>query len=132
VRPNKAVFFPRTAPTDYQRKPAESERVARFTALQEASEYRFDEVERLRQQGSGMAVQVLSKCLEEEIDGKFQPLIDAAIGAERLNASLAQEKRSRWSANPVGSHFFPHRSGYCPAHVGRFAAARRQETHRSR
>lgn len=81
------------------------ERVARFTALLEASEYRFDEVERLRQQGKrGLAVQALSKFSEEEIDGKFQPLIDAAIGAEREKARAAQERleslvsRPRWIA----------------------------------
>jgi hypothetical protein len=57
-------------PVAGQSKPAELERVARFTALLEASEYRFDEVERLRQQGKrGLAVQALSKFSEEEIDG---------------------------------------------------------------
>jgi hypothetical protein len=56
--------------TNCQLKPAELERVARFTAWLEASEYRFDEVERLRQQGKrGLAVQALSKFSEEEIDG---------------------------------------------------------------
>jgi methyl-accepting chemotaxis protein len=90
---------------EWQTKPAELERVARFTAFLEASEYRFDEVERLRQQGKrGEAAQALSKFSEEEIDGKFQPLIDAAIGAERETARVAQERleslvsRSRWIA----------------------------------
>jgi len=74
-------------------KPAELERVAQFTAFLDASEYRFDEVESLRQQGKlEMAVQVLSKFSEEEIDGKFQPLIDAAINAERKKAGKARQE----------------------------------------
>jgi len=65
---NSAVEKP--VAEEWQSKPAELERVARFTALLEASEYRFDEVERLRQQGKrGLAVQALSKFSEEEIDG---------------------------------------------------------------
>jgi len=86
-------------------KPVELERVAHFTAFLEASEYRFDEVERLRQQGRrDEAVSALAKFSEEEIDGKFQPLIDAAIGGEREKARAAQQKleslvgRSRWVA----------------------------------
>jgi len=86
-------------------KPAELERVAHFTAFLDASEYRFDEVERLRQQGKyDMAVQALSKFSEEEIDGKFQPLIDAAIDAEREKAGKARQEledllaQSRWIA----------------------------------
>jgi len=88
-----------------QATPVELERVARFTAFLEAGEYRFGEVERLRSQGKrGEAVAALSKFSEEEIDGKFQPLIDAAIAAERGKAGAAQEKleflvrRSRWIA----------------------------------
>jgi len=95
---------------EWQSKPAELERVARFTAFLEASEYRFGEVERLRQQGKrGQAVSTLSKFSEEEIDGKFQPLIDAAIGAEREKARAAQAKleslirRFRWIALLVAS-----------------------------
>ncbi|MGJ0431438.1 ATP-binding protein [Methylobacter sp.] len=90
---------------DWQDKPGELERVARFTAFLEASEYRFDEVERLRQQGKrDLAVLALSKFSEEEIDGKFQPLIDAAINAEREKAGQAREElealvaQSRWIA----------------------------------
>jgi two-component system OmpR family sensor kinase len=86
-------------------KPAELERVAHFTAFLDASEYRFDEVERLRQQGKlEMAMQALSKFSEEEIDGKFQPLIDAAINAERKKAGKAKQEledlvaQSRWIA----------------------------------
>ena len=90
---------------DWLDKPAELERVAHFTAFLDASEYRFGEVERLRQQGKHeMAVQALSKFSEEEIDGKFQPLIDAAINAEREKAKKARQEledlvaRSRWIA----------------------------------
>lgn len=86
-------------------KPAELERVAHFTAFLDASEYRFDEIERLRQQGKlDLAVRALSKFSEEEIDGKFQPLIDAAIGAEREKAGKAKAElenlvaQSRWIA----------------------------------
>ena len=90
---------------DWPDKPAELERVAHFTAFLDASEYRFDEVERLRQQGKHeMAMQALSKFSEEEIDGKFQPLIDAAINAEREKAGKAKQEledlvaQSRWIA----------------------------------
>jgi signal transduction histidine kinase len=86
-------------------KPAELERVAHFTAFLDASEYRFDEVEQLRQQGKReLAIQALSKFSEAEIDGKFQPLIDAAIGLEREKAQKAKEEleelvgQSRWVA----------------------------------
>lgn len=86
-------------------KPAELERVAHFTAFLDASEYRFDDIERLRQQGKPeLAMQALSKFSEEEIDGKFQPLIDAAINAERKKAGKAKQAledllaRSRWIA----------------------------------
>ncbi|MGJ0483568.1 MAG: ATP-binding protein [Methylomicrobium sp.] len=85
--------------------PAELERVAHFTAFLDASEYRFDEVERLRRQGKlEMAMQALSKFSEEEIDGKFEPLIDAAISAEREKAGKARQEledlmvQSRWIA----------------------------------
>jgi len=84
---------------------AELERVAHFTAFLDASEYRFDEVERLRQQGQiEKAVQALSKFSEEEIDGRFQPLIDTAISAEREKAGKAKQEledlvaQSRWVA----------------------------------
>jgi len=90
---------------DWPDKPAELERVAHFTAFLDASEYRFDEVERLRQQGKQeMAVQALSKFSEEEIDGKFQPMIDAAINAEREKAGKAKQEledlvaQSHWIA----------------------------------
>ncbi|HEY8096177.1 MAG TPA: histidine kinase, partial [Methylobacter sp.] len=90
---------------DLPNKPAELERVAHFTAFLDASEYRFDEIERLRQQGKQeMAVQALSKFSEEEIDGKFQPLIDTAINAEREKAGQAKQEledlvaQSHWIA----------------------------------
>ncbi len=86
-------------------KPAELERVARITAFLEASEYRFDELERLRRQGQReQAVQALGKYSEEDIDGKFQPLVDTAIGSEREHARLAKAEltalvgRLRWIA----------------------------------
>ncbi len=90
---------------EWQARPVSLERVARLTAFLEASEYRFDEVERLRQQGQrGRAAQTLSAFSEQEIDGTFQPLVDAAIGTERDNARAARERletlmeRSRWIA----------------------------------
>lgn len=90
---------------DLHNKPAELERVAHFTAFLDASQYRFDEVERLRRQGKNeLAVRALSKFSEEEIDGKFQPLIDAAINAEREKAGKARQQmedlvaQSRWVA----------------------------------
>ena len=104
---NTAVKAPAVGnPTeDRQLRPVELERVAHFTAFLEASEYRFDEVERLFQQGKrDLAVQALSKFSEEEIDGKFQPLIDTAINAEREKARKSREemedlvRRSRWIA----------------------------------
>ena len=83
---------------DWQDKPAELERVAHFTAFLDASEYRFDEVERLRQQGKHeMAAKVLLK-FSEEIDGNFQPLIDAAIDAEREKARKAKQDLEEWVA----------------------------------
>ncbi|MFZ2168408.1 MAG: ATP-binding protein [Methylococcaceae bacterium] len=90
---------------DWPDNPAELERVAQFTAFLDANEYRFDEIERLRQQGKHeMAMQALSKFSEEEIDGKFQPLIDTAIKAERQKAGKAKQEledllaQSRWIA----------------------------------
>jgi signal transduction histidine kinase len=84
---------------------AELERVARFSAFLDAIEYRFDEVEQLRQQGQyDAAVKVLTKFSKEEIDEKFQPLIDDAINAEREKATKAKQEledwitRSRWIA----------------------------------
>ncbi|MDD5267070.1 MAG: ATP-binding protein [Methylococcales bacterium] len=92
-------------PEDLPDKPAELERVAHFMAFLDASEYQFDEVERLREQGKHeMAVAALSKFSKEEIDEKFQPLIDAAINAEREKAGKAKQEledlvaKLRWIA----------------------------------
>ena len=93
------------SPDNWLDKQDELERVAHFTAFLNASEYLFDEVERLRQQGKqDMAVQALSKFSEEEIDGKFQPLIDAALNSERKKAGKAKQQledlvaQSHWIA----------------------------------
>lgn len=84
-------------PGDWREKSAELERVAHFTAFLEASEYRFNEVERLRRQGKrDLAARALSAFSEEEIDGKFQPLIDAAIQAEREKARRAEADLVGW------------------------------------
>ncbi len=90
---------------DWGAKSTELERVASFTAFLDASKYRFDEVERLIQQGKrDKAIQALSRFSEEEIDGKFQPLIDVAINAEREKARHAKDEmerlvtQSRWIA----------------------------------
>ena len=92
-------------PNQEQEKAAELERVANLTAFLDASEYRFKEVERLRDQGQrDHALQALSKFSDEEIDSKFQPLIDSAIHAERQKAAQAKQKLeklvadSRWVA----------------------------------
>ncbi len=77
----------------WQTKQAELERVAGLTAFLDASEYRFNEIDRLRQQGRReQAVKALTKFSEQEIDGKYQPLMDAAIASERERASQAKEK----------------------------------------
>ncbi len=116
----------------WQDKPAELERVAHFTAFLEASGYRFDEIERLRQEGKlEMAMQALSKFSEEEIDGKFQPLIDAAITAEREKAAKARQElegllaQLRWIAilASVTAAMFSLIAGV-------ITASRSQETHR--
>ncbi len=93
---------------DNQDKPAELERVARLTAFLDASEYRFNEIERLSQQKKReAALQALSKFSGEEIDSKFQPIIDAAIQSERQKAAKTKRdleklvNRSRWLAIAV-------------------------------
>jgi signal transduction histidine kinase len=100
---NTAVAEDKTE--DWTDKPAELERVAHFTAFLDASEYRFNEVELLSEEGKReMAVQALSKYSKEEIDGKFQPLIDTAISVEREKAKAAKQDledlvvQSRWIA----------------------------------
>lgn len=88
-----------------QDKAAELERVANLTAFLDASEYRFNEVGHLREQDKrNEALQALSKFSDEEIDSKFQPLIDAAIHVERNKAAQAKQElenlvsQSRWVA----------------------------------
>ena len=83
------------APTDLSQPqhPPELDRIARFTTFLEASMYRFDEVEQLMQQGNrAKAKALLSRFSEDEIDHKFQPLMDAAINDERAKALKAKEK----------------------------------------
>lgn len=90
---------------DKREKSAQLERVANLTAFLDASEYRFNEVERLGGQGNrDLALKALSKFSDEEIDIKFQPLIDAAIRNERQKAAATKEelenliKQSHWVA----------------------------------
>lgn len=102
----QAVREPPVIADKQQRNPdkaTELERVANLTAFLDASEYRFNEVERLRNQGKrNEALQALTKFSDEEIDSKFQPLIDAAIHAERNKAAQAKQElenlvaQSRW------------------------------------
>lgn len=76
-----------------QRQPAESERDAHLTDFLEASEYRFDEVEHLRLQGRrDEALQILLTLSEGEIDGIFQPQIDAVINGEHDKVHASQEQ----------------------------------------
>ena len=78
---------------DRQGQQKEPERVARLTDFLKAGMYRFDEVERLRQEGKrDAALLLLSKVLEDDIDRKFEPLIDAAINGEREQALMARER----------------------------------------
>ena len=84
---------PASAPLHQEQHPPELDRIARFTTFLEASTYRFDEVEQLMQQGNrAKAKMLLSKFSEDEIDRKFQPLMDAAISDERAKALTAKEK----------------------------------------
>ena len=88
---------------EFEAKPLELERVARLIAFLDASEYRYKEVQRLKRLGQeAKAIALLSKFSEEDIDAKFQPMIDSAIRTERENARKAREKlegliwQSRW------------------------------------
>jgi len=92
-----------------QDKSAELERVASLTAFLDASKYRFNEVDRLRRQGKrNEALHALTKFSDEEIDVKFQTLIDDAIRAERAKAAQAKLElenlvtKSRWTAVTAG------------------------------
>jgi signal transduction histidine kinase len=74
-------------------KASELERVANLTAFLDASEYRFKEVEQLREQGQiDLAREALNKYSSEEIDIKFQPVIDAAIAGEGMNVTKAKSE----------------------------------------
>lgn len=69
------------------------EYVAKLTAFLESAMYRFDEAETLRREGKRPeSLILLTKILEEDIDHNFQPLIDAAIAAERERALVARER----------------------------------------
>lgn len=90
---------------DWPAKSAELNRVASFTAFLELSDYRFNEIESQLQQGHrDKAILLLSKFTHEEIDSKFQPLIDLAIDTEREKAGQAKAqidrlaRQSRWLA----------------------------------
>lgn len=107
-------------PQHWADEPAELQRVARFTAFLDSSKYQFDKIEKLSQQGKiQQAVQALSKFSEQEIDAKFQPMIDAAINGEREKARkaktelenlLAQSRRIAISAS-LGAALFSLVSG---------------------
>lgn len=88
---------------DWEAKSVELARVANFTAFLDNSTYRFNEIERLIQQGKrDQATRLLVDFSHQEIDNKFQPLIDQTIDAERNKASQAKSeleklaKQSRW------------------------------------
>jgi len=69
--------------------------VAKLAAFLESGMYRFDEAEKLRQQGKREeSLALLAKILKEDIDRKFQPLIDTAIADEREQALVARERMS--------------------------------------
>jgi len=62
---------------DWEAKSVELARVANLTAFLDTSNYRFNEIERLIQQGKrDKATQLLANFSQQEIDNKFQPLID--------------------------------------------------------
>lgn len=78
---------------DWGEQRIERERAARLNDILEAGMDRFDEVERLRQEGKReAALLLLSQVLEENIDREFEPLIDVAINAEHERALVAQER----------------------------------------
>lgn len=81
------------------REPGELELVAKLTAFLEASEYRFDEVERLKRKGNNaLAFRTLSTFSEGEIDTQFQPLIDDAVARELQKAHRASDKMEQMVA----------------------------------
>jgi hypothetical protein len=114
-------------------KPAELERSARFTALLEASEYRFDEVERLRQQGKrGLAVQALSKFSEEEIHGLSSHSSTRPSGRGGTPKCQPGPGKAGVVGQPVPLDRFSSLivRGAVQPHLRNLAAARFQETHR--
>lgn len=74
-------------------RPPSLQSVAKLSAFLESGMYRFDEAEKLRQQGRREeSLALLAKILKEDIDRKFQPLIDTAIADEREQALVARER----------------------------------------
>lgn len=77
----------------WQTRQSELDSIARLSASLEAGMNRFDQVDRLRQEGRReAALLLLSEVLEEDIDRKFDPLIDDAINRERERALVARER----------------------------------------
>ncbi|MGR8930202.1 MAG: sensor histidine kinase [Gammaproteobacteria bacterium] len=89
---------------DRLNKPIELTRVAKLSAFLDTSEYRFNQIERLLEQGKvELALQALSKFSGEEIDIDFQSLIDEAISAEQMKAVKAKRELETLV---VQSHWF--------------------------
>jgi signal transduction histidine kinase len=93
-----------------QARPTSLRYVAKLTALLESGMYRFDEAEKLRQRGKREeSLELLTNVLKEDIDRKFQPLIDAAIAEEREQALVARERMTalmdklRWTGTVAAS-----------------------------
>lgn len=91
-------------------RPPSLQSVAKLTAFLESGMYRFDEAEKLRQAGRrDESLALLAKILKEDIDRKFQPLIDSAIADEREQALVARERMSalmdklQWIGSLAGS-----------------------------
>ena len=77
----------------WQTRQSELDGIARLSASLEAGMHRFDQVDRLRHEGRREeALLLLSDVLEEDIDRKFDPLIDSAINRERERALVARER----------------------------------------
>jgi len=77
----------------WQSHQSELDSIARLSAALEAGMHRFDQVDRLRHEGRREeALLLLSDVLEEDIDRKFDPLIDGAISRERERALVARER----------------------------------------
>ncbi|QSA98792.1 cell wall metabolism sensor histidine kinase WalK [Methylococcus sp. EFPC2] len=80
-------------PSGAAAQPTSLEYVAKLTAFLESAMYRFDEAETLRRSGKRQeSLALLSSILDEDIDHNFQPLIDAAIAAEREQALISRER----------------------------------------